>query len=176
MDAYCLLALTWQPSASTGFMRLPRELRDLIYELALVAETPISILNFTNPTRGLLPVQTLGINPALLVTLVSKTLYKEASQVLYGLNTYQARIKLNIAQARESGKEYNRLSSFCVYRLVSTRQSHNNHAIRTRTPDSFADSKCKFDPRLNRAGMMHTTLLQRLILPTYAARLSNLVV
>jgi len=81
-----------------GLSDLPRELRDIIYELALVASAPISILNLTSPTRLFLPTRNLGLTPALLVT--SRAVYAEAVCVLYGNNIFRATLELTLRCAQ----------------------------------------------------------------------------
>lgn len=77
---------------------LPRELRDVIYELALVARAPISILNLTGSTHSPLPPQILGLTPALLAT--SRAIYLEGAPVLYGSNVFRATFPLTLRCAQ----------------------------------------------------------------------------
>lgn len=79
-------------STTTTFLELPRELRDMIYELALVSTDTIDVCNFAAPSRW--PhSSTLGISPAVLR--VSRQIHNEALDVLYGLNTFQATVLLD---------------------------------------------------------------------------------
>lgn len=78
---------------------LAREMRDLIYEHALVANAPISVLNFADPSQGLLPPQLLNISPALLA--ICKALHEEAASVLYASDTFQAVFALDVRRAQE---------------------------------------------------------------------------
>jgi hypothetical protein len=92
-----------------GFFSLPRELRDVIYELALVASVPISILNLTDPKQSPLPTQILGLTPALLAT--SKALYLETIFVLYGSNIFQATFALTLRCAQRFHEAHAALAS-----------------------------------------------------------------
>lgn len=80
------------------FLDLPRELRDHIYELALVSDDAISVLNLTNARDSLLSFQRLGLAPAFLMT--CKTVCREAIRALYGLNTFQVVVLLNVRHAQ----------------------------------------------------------------------------
>lgn len=85
-------------SCKTGFLDLPRELRDLVYGYALVAEKPISIYNFTSTRHHHVPTQTLLLAPALLA--VSRTLHAEGVPILYGLNTFCISLRLDLDHAQ----------------------------------------------------------------------------
>jgi len=80
-----------------GFFDLPRELRDQIYQYALVANHSISVLSLMITRCHHIPLQALGISPALLS--VSKRVYGGTIDVLYGLNTFDFCIDLDLAQA-----------------------------------------------------------------------------
>lgn len=82
-----------------GFLDLPRELRDCIYEQALVADCPISVLNLTTTWRHHVPRQTLRLTPALL--LVSRTLHTEGTDFLYGHNAFFIEIELTLKDAQQ---------------------------------------------------------------------------
>lgn len=83
---------------STGLLDLPRELRDMIYDYALVSAHSVSVLNLTVDFRHHLPKQRLGMTPSLLVA--SKFVYAEALGVLYGNNVFQAELYLEVQQAQ----------------------------------------------------------------------------
>lgn len=80
----------------TGFLDVPRELRDAIYELALVAEDPIDVF----PSR-VSPISSRpkGLSPALLR--ISRQIYNEAITVLYGLNTFRATLRAHCFKPNE---------------------------------------------------------------------------
>jgi len=84
-------------SIQSRLLALPRELRDRIYELALVSTVPISVLNFAEHQKHHLPKQEHGLSPALLS--VNHQLYNEGVDVLYGLNTFQAEVRMQLHQA-----------------------------------------------------------------------------
>lgn len=79
---------------STGLLDLLRELRDMIYDYALVSAHSVSVLNLTVDFRHHLPKQRLGMTPSLLVA--SKFVYTEALGVLYGNNVFQAELYLEV--------------------------------------------------------------------------------
>lgn len=71
------------------FFDIPRELRNSIYELALVRKEPIDVLiSLNSPTsfrlRGLL----------LVLLRVLRQIYNEAITVFYGLNTFRATLRV----------------------------------------------------------------------------------
>lgn len=71
---------------ASRFLQLPTELRDLIYEYALVADSVIDLGNL-RPQAAYWPSrQALGLCPQLLR--VSKRVFTEAIAILYGLNTF----------------------------------------------------------------------------------------
>ena len=74
-----------------GFLDLPAELRTQIYELALVSREHIDLLSFASPRTYQRPFQTTKLSPAILQT--CKQVYEEASDVLYGLNTFYLNIR-----------------------------------------------------------------------------------
>lgn len=73
-----------------GFMRLPRELRDVIYELTLVAEEPIELTRLKHAEAF---DERMYLCPALLR--LSWQVYNETRPVLYGLNTFRATIAIH---------------------------------------------------------------------------------
>ena len=79
-----------------GLTDLPREVRDHIYAFALVADHPISVLNFASDV-SLVPSQHLGLAPALLRT--NRSIYREAQVVLYGANTFCGRVEARLHHA-----------------------------------------------------------------------------
>lgn len=80
-----------------GLFSLPRELRDQIYGFALVSTEQISVLNFAELPKYHAPKQKHGLSYALLAT--NRQVYNEAIGVLYGLNTFQAKIPMHLHQA-----------------------------------------------------------------------------
>lgn len=75
-----------------GFLDLPRELRDMIYELSLVSTERIDVCRlgqFASPPSN----TKLGISTALLR--VSRQIHSEGVKVMYGLNTFEASIFLD---------------------------------------------------------------------------------
>lgn len=76
-------------STTTTFLDLPRELRDIIYELSLVSATPIDVFRLAGQPDSC----KLRISSTLLR--VSRQVYDEAMDTLYGLNTFQATILLD---------------------------------------------------------------------------------
>lgn len=76
--------------ARKSFLDLPRELRDIIYELCLVSTEAIDVRQLATPSYSL---KKLGISTACLR--VSRQLYREALEVMYGLNTFEAKISLD---------------------------------------------------------------------------------
>jgi rhodanese-related sulfurtransferase len=77
-------------TARRGFLDLPRELRDVVYELSLVSAETIDVRQLASPGYN---AKDLGISPVLLC--VSRQIHSEAFKVLYGLNTFEARIPLD---------------------------------------------------------------------------------
>ena len=73
-------------SKKTGFLDLPGELRNQIYELSLVTRKRINILCFASLTGFRRPEQKLRLSSALLRT--CKQVQDEGEKVLYGLNTF----------------------------------------------------------------------------------------
>ncbi|GAB7335639.1 hypothetical protein MBLNU13_g07959t1 [Cladosporium sp. NU13] len=73
-----------------SFLDLPRELRDIIYELSLVSTETIDVCQLAIPLRN---AKKLGISTALLR--VSRLIHHEALEVIYGLNTFEAKILLD---------------------------------------------------------------------------------
>lgn len=74
-----------------SFLDLPRELRDMIYELSLVSTERIDVCRlgqFASPPSN----TKLGISTALLR--VSRQIHSEGLKVMYGLNTFEASIFL----------------------------------------------------------------------------------
>lgn len=82
-----------------GFLDLPQELRDCIYEQALVADRPVSVLNLTTTWRHHVPLQTLRLTPSLL--LVSRAVHSEGMAFLYGQNTFFIEIELTLKDAQQ---------------------------------------------------------------------------
>lgn len=80
-----------------GLMQLPRELRDHIYQFALVSCQEISLLNFAEDHRYFLPQQQLGISPNILRA--CRQIYCEALSILYASNTFYVKIDLHLHQA-----------------------------------------------------------------------------
>jgi hypothetical protein len=77
-------------AARISFLDLPRELRDIIYELSLVSTETIDVCQLATPLRN---AKKLGISTALLR--VSRQIHHEALEVIYGLNTFEAKILLD---------------------------------------------------------------------------------
>jgi hypothetical protein len=77
-------------TARRGFLDLPRELRDIIYEHSLVSTESINVCQLATPSRN---AKKLGISTAFLR--VSRQIYCEAVKVMYGLNTFEAKISLD---------------------------------------------------------------------------------
>jgi hypothetical protein len=73
-----------------SFLDLPRELRDIIYELSLVSTETIDVCQLATPLRN---AKNLGISTALLRA--SRQIHHEALEVIYGLNTFEAKILLD---------------------------------------------------------------------------------
>ena len=73
-----------------SFLDLPQELRDVIYDLSLVSTETIDVCQLVTPLRN---AKKLGISTALLR--VSRQIYYEALEVVYGLNTFEAKILLD---------------------------------------------------------------------------------
>ena len=73
-----------------SFLDLPRELRDIIYELSLVSTETIDVCQLATPLRN---AKKLGIATALLR--VSRQINHEALEVIYGSNTFEAKILLD---------------------------------------------------------------------------------
>lgn len=80
----------------TGFFDMPRELRDSIYELALVGKEPIDVLISPNSPTSFRPR---GLSPALLR--VSRQIYTEAITVFYGLNTFRATLRVHCFKPKD---------------------------------------------------------------------------
>lgn len=76
--------------ARGSFLDLPRELRDIIYELSLVSTEVINVLQLATPSRNM---KNLRISTALLG--ISQQVNGEALQIMYGLNTFEAKIALD---------------------------------------------------------------------------------
>ena len=68
---------TQKPRQAVGFMSLAAEIRNMIYKLVLVTDTPIDLSRATNFRRS----------AALLRT--CKAVYEEARQILYGWNSFR---------------------------------------------------------------------------------------
>lgn len=77
-------------AAQISFLDLLRELRDIIYELSLVSTETIDVCQLATPLRN---AKKLGISTALLR--VSQQIHHEALEVVYSLNTFEAKILLN---------------------------------------------------------------------------------
>jgi hypothetical protein len=77
-------------AARISFLGLPRELRNIIYELSLVSTETIDVCQLATPLRN---AKKLGISTALLR--VSRQIHYEALEVIYGLNTFEAKILLD---------------------------------------------------------------------------------
>ena len=77
-------------AARISFLDLPRELRDIIYELSLVSTNTIDVCQLATPLRN---AKKPGISTALLR--VSRQIHHEALEVVYGLNTFEAKILLD---------------------------------------------------------------------------------
>ena len=75
-----------------GFLSLPRELRDQIYELSLVSEKVNDVLWLADGPRRRNSRTKLGLTPAMLR--VCRQIYEEGTSTLYGLNTFQVVIPL----------------------------------------------------------------------------------
>ena len=73
-----------------SFLDLPRELRDIIYELSLVSTETIDVCQLATPLRN---AKKLGISTALLR--VSRLIHHEVLEVIYSLNTFEAKILLD---------------------------------------------------------------------------------
>ena len=73
-----------------SFLDLPRELRDIIYELSLVSTETIDVCQLATPLRN---AKKLGISTTLLR--VSRQIHHEALEVIYGLNTFETKILLD---------------------------------------------------------------------------------
>lgn len=78
---------SYQPSLYS----IPRELRDDIFNLCLISQQKINVLNFTT-TRSI-PPQRLSLSPAILQT--CRQFYHEAKEILYGLNTFYATVYMH---------------------------------------------------------------------------------
>lgn len=76
--------------ARKSFLDLPRELRDIIYELCLVSTKAIDVCQLATPSCN---PKKLGISTACLR--VSRQIHHEALEVMYGLNTFEAKISLD---------------------------------------------------------------------------------
>ena len=86
-------------SSKTFFrlLNLPRELRDYVYENALVTYEPIDVLNLTDAFAFHIPHQKLGLSPALLRS--CHQICREALDVLYALNTFHGIVYLRLHHA-----------------------------------------------------------------------------
>lgn len=84
-----------------GFLDLPRELRDAIYELALVADGPIDVLRLQNASSSSGPA---NLAPVLLR--LSRQILHEALPVLYGLNTFRASIPIHSFRTYDFSNRY----------------------------------------------------------------------
>lgn len=90
MDSKCDVSYAASMPQDRGFMRLPRELRDAIYELTLIAEKPIDIMHLKDAGPF---DERVDLCPALLR--LSRQVYGETIPVLYGLNTFRATIAIH---------------------------------------------------------------------------------
>lgn len=144
MDRECDASHPVRTRQDRGFMRLPRELRDAIYELTLVAEKPVEI---TRLTRAEPFDERIHLCPALLR--LSRQVYNETIPVLYGLNTFRATIAIHCfgtsdfstARLLEHGVHPCLPSSFRHPRLSLVRRV----AIRLYPTHSVVESS--YDPR-----------------------------
>lgn len=89
----------------TGFLDLPGELRNHIYELSLVAAEPIDLLGFAQPDTFQRPPQRHSLTPALLSA--CQDIYEEAIGVLYGMNTFVVTIRTRPSTIEQSGLRMN---------------------------------------------------------------------
>ena len=80
----------------------PGELRNKIYELALVADKPINMLSFACKDCFQRPPQTLSLSPALLAT--NQQIFREAKDYLYGMNTFAVTIRTRPSILRRYGQ------------------------------------------------------------------------
>ena len=80
-------------SSSPCFLGLPRELRDRIYEFALVSTSRLPVQVFSNQPITSTPKATPTLSPALLST--CRQVYAEAIDVLYTLNTFYAVVRMH---------------------------------------------------------------------------------
>jgi hypothetical protein len=79
----------------------PGELRNKIYEAALVADEPINMLSFACQDCFQRPPQKLSLSPALLAT--NQQIFREAKDYLYGMNTFAVTIRTRPSVSRRYG-------------------------------------------------------------------------
>lgn len=93
------------------FLSLPREIRDIIYELTLVSQQPISALSFAYQNDCLLPAQKHDLCPQMLQT--CRQINVEAHHVLYGKNLFFIDVSMHLHEAlrtREVQKAFKKRS------------------------------------------------------------------